>query len=186
MNRLKPLTEHEGIKLTAVTTTLDIDASREKVWEVLSQYGNVSSFHFGVEKSYAGESSNDAACLGAERTCLVRDGKTEITLVEKITEYTEGHCYRYQVFEWKNFPMKMMFFGFSIEENKNGSTTLSLTQNYRLKPGFITGLMKWKIRKMQRRILLGYKHFIETGEANLPEQDILAKAKYRSITFATD
>lgn len=185
MTKLKQLTQHEGVKLTVVTTSVNIDAPRKKVWNALSQFGNVSSFHFGVELSFAGKDSGDKARLGAERTCNVLDGKTEITLVERITEFEEGHCYRYQVFEWKNFPLKVMFFGFSIEESTDGSVALSLIQNYRLKPGFMSGLMKWKIRQMQRRILLGYKHYVETGEANIPEKDILAKVNYRNVAYVT-
>lgn len=168
MKRLKKLTEHKGIKLTETTTQIKIDSTPESVWNALSKYGNVSTFHAGVELSVPGKNSSDAACLGAERTCTILDGKREVTLVERITEFEEGRFYRYEVFDWKNFPLKVMFFAFEIKNGKNGNTILSLTQNYRLKPGFITGLMKGRIKKQQREILMGYKNYIETGRENVP------------------
>jgi len=183
MDGLKNLTEHKGIKLTESKTTVQINASSEKVWEALSRFGNVSNFHFGVEHSVAGKGGKNKACLGAERTCTVRDMGMKITLVEKITEYKEGRYYRYEVFEWKNFPLKVMFFAFSLKENPDGSSMLTLTQNYRLNPGFITGLMKWKMKALQRRILLGYKHHIETGEKNCTQEVILQKKAYKNVVF---
>lgn len=186
MSKLKPLTEYNGIKLTKVETETMIKASPELVWDTLAQYGNVSSFHFGVDLSVHGDNSSDKAELGAQRTCHVRDGKTKITLVEKITEYEQGKFYRYQVVDWENFPLNVMFFAFSIRQNSKGETMLSLMQDYRLKPGFLTGLMKWKIRAMQRQILLGYKYFIETGEKNIPKKEILKKSQYKQTLFASD
>lgn len=174
--RLKELRVYKGIKLTSVTSEIIINESAQHIWNVLSKYGNVASFHGAVDHSAPDRNSNDDAAMGTVRTCLVRDGKKEVTLVERITEFNQGHSYRYQVFEWKNFPIQTMFFGFSIIEKPNGEHALSLVQNYRLKPGFMTGLMKWKIRQLQRRILIGYKHYIETGEENVPIQTLL-KAK---------
>lgn len=185
MDGLNKLTEHKGIKLSESKTTVQIDATPEKVWEALSQYGNVSNFHFGVEHSVAKNYGKNTASLGAERTCTVRDMGMKITLVERITEYKEGHHYRYEVFEWKNFPLKVMFFAFSLQKNSDGSTALSLTLNYRLSPGFITGLMKWKMKSLQRRILLGYKHHIETGEKDCTQKEILQKKVYQSVVYTT-
>lgn len=168
MKELKKMTEHKGIKLTETTTEIMIDASPDKVWDALSQYGNVSSFHAGIDLSVHGKNSSDQASLGAERTCTITDGKREVILVEKINEYEEGQFYRYEVFEWKNFPLKVMFFAFAVKNDANRNTILSLTQNYRLKPGFITGIMKGRIKKQQREILMGYKNYIETGEKRVP------------------
>lgn len=54
-----------------------------------------------------------------------------------------------------------MFFAFSVKEKAENKSILSLTINYRLNPGFITNLMKWKIRKMKKNILAEYKHYTE-------------------------
>lgn len=185
MNKLKELTEHKGIKLTECKTSVQIDALPEKVQEALSQYANVSNFHFGVEHSVARDDGKNKACLGAVRTCTVRDMGMKITLVERIIEYKEGQYYRYEVFKWKNFPLKVMFFAFSFKENPDGYTTLTLIQNYRLNPGFITGLMKWKIKALQRQILTGYKHYIETGEGNCTQKEILQKIACQNVVFTT-
>ncbi len=179
MKILKKLTHHHGIKLTETTTEVTVAATPEQVWQALSKYADVCTIHGGVEASVPGEDGNSEARLGAERTCTILDGKREVTLVERITEFEEGKFYRYQVYQWKNFPLKVMFFAFSIKKNKRGETILSLTQNYRLNPGFITGLMTWKIKKQQRVILLGYKHYMETGEKNKPVESLFAMQQYK-------
>jgi len=177
---MKQLTKHNGIKLAKVTTSIKINASKEKTWEALSHYGDVSTFHAGVEKSINHSRFTNIAALGVERTCNILDGKREVILKEKITEYLEGRYYRYQVFEWKNFPLKVMFFGFSVADISNAKSKLTLVINYRLKPGFLTSLMKWKIKKMEKEILMGYKSYIETGEKNTAIQTL----KKRNYQFA--
>ncbi len=172
MKQLKELKQHKGVNLTAVTTKLGIDAPLEKVWEALSQYGNVSTFHAGVVLSVPKEGSTNKAELGAVRVCDVVDGKRKIQFTERITEFAEGSHYRYEVFEWKNFPLKVMFFGFEVAKSPNGKSILSLTINYRLSPGFMTNLMKWKIRKFEKDILTGYKNHVETGKKNVPIDDL--------------
>lgn len=168
MSKLKELAEWRGVRLTAVRSEIPIDAPAGDIWQALSRYGDVAAFHAGVEQSTPGINSSDQAEWGAERTCVVKDGNRVVTLHERITEFRDGECYRYEVFDWNNFPIQVMFFGFEIVEKPGGNRFLVLIQNYRLKPGFLTNLMKWKIRRQQRTILLGYKHYIETGARNVP------------------
>lgn len=172
MNKLKELLEHKGVKLTEVITSILVDTTVENAWDVLSLYGDVSTFHAGVEKSVNHEGSQNKAALGAERTCDILDGKKEVVLRERITEFVEGSHYRYEVFDWENFPLKVMFFGFKIEKVTNETTKLSLTINYRLNPGFMTNLMKWKIKKLEKEILTGYKNYMETGDKNVPIKEL--------------
>jgi Polyketide cyclase / dehydrase and lipid transport len=172
MSKLNVLTEHNGVRLTTVTSEIVIAASSAETWAALSHFGDVSTFHSGVTKSTPAAGFSDVAALGAERVCLVPDGKREVTLVERITDFREGEYYRYEVYEWKNFPLQAMFFAFEIVEKDSGTRVLQLSQHYRLKPGLLTRPMKYKIRQQQRTILLGYKHFIETGEANVAVKDI--------------
>ena len=177
---MKKLTEHKGVKLTEVTTEVKIDATPKEVWDALSHFGDVSSFHGGVEKSVTRDGGSNKAEMGAERVCDILDGKREVVLVERIIEFEEGSHYRYEVFEWENFPLKMMFFGFAIEKDMEQNTILQLVINYRLKPGFMTNLMKWKIKKMEKEILIGYKNYIETGERKVPIGE-LKKKNYKFV-----
>jgi Polyketide cyclase / dehydrase and lipid transport len=172
MEKLRKLNEHQGVKLTAVTTRVKIDAGVEKIWEALSHFGNVASFHAGVENSVPKNGNPEKAALGVERVCDIKDGNRDVVLAERITEYVEGSHYRYEVFEAENFPLQMMFFGFAIENDQKGTNYLLLTINYRLKPGFLTGLMKWKIKKMEHSILMGYKHYIETQKIRVPIKEL--------------
>ena len=40
MSKLNALTEHNGIKLTTVTSEIAVDASAEAIWEALSHFGD--------------------------------------------------------------------------------------------------------------------------------------------------
>lgn len=180
MKKLRELKEHKGVRLTAITTKIEIDATHDKVWNALSQYGDVSNFHAGVVLSVPSKGSTNKAELGAVRVCDVLDGKRKIQFTERITEFKEGSCYRYEVYEWKNFPLKIIFFGFEVEKLSENKSVLALTINYRLSPGFMTNLMKWKIRKFEKDILTGYKNHIETGKKNVP----IAELKELNYQFA--
>jgi len=167
------------MKLKTVSSEINISATREKVWEVLSQYGNVSSFHGGVNKSYPEQGSEDKASLGGERICHVVDSGIKITLEERIIEYVEGEYYKYEVYKWKNFPIQKMFFTFRIKSADQGSAILQLDIDYKSKPAFLTWLMQGKTRRLTQNILLGYKHFIETGKRNTSIKEL--KRKYREV-----
>jgi len=65
-----------------------------------------------------------------------------------------------------------MFFAFEIGDEVDGKRILRLSHHYRLKPGFLTRPLRYKIREQQRVILLGYKHYIETGSKNVPADEI--------------
>ncbi len=129
MDSLKELKEHKGVKLTAVTTSININASKDKTWDALSCFGDLSNFHAGVEKSINHKGYSNKAALGVERTCDVLDGKREVILREKITEYEGGDFYRYEVFDWENFPLKMMFFAFSVQQIDENNSKLILIIN---------------------------------------------------------
>ena len=149
-----------------------IKSSPERLWEILQHYGNVSLFHAGVVKSLKEQGSDDKASMGCERICNIVDMGLKITLKERIVDYVEGQSYRYEVYEWKNFPIQHMLFGFSVRNSTPGYTTLSIDIEYKARPAVLTPLMAGKMKKLAYDVLLGYKHYAETGEKRVPIREL--------------
>lgn len=160
------------MKLKNVHQEMQIHVSPEKMWEVLSAFGNVSLFHAGVRESHHVEGSGNAASLGCERVCNIVDMGLQIMLKERIVDYKEGHSYKYEVYEWKNFPLRKMYFGFTILGASQGFTTLALDIDYKAKPAILTPLMAGKMKSLAHNVLLGYKHYAETGQKRVPIKEI--------------
>lgn len=165
------------VKLKHIHSEMRIRTTPERMWEILSQYGDVSAFHAGVQESHKVEGSDNKASLGCERVCNIVDMGLAITLNERIIEYDEGKSYQYEVYEWKNFPIQKMLFGFTIVGTDATHTTLAIDIEYKAKPAFLTPLMAGKMRRLATDVLLGYKHFTETGEQRVPIKKI--KARYK-------
>ena len=168
----------EEKKMKNVHYEMLINASAKDVWNVVCRYGDVAQFHGGVEKTTSVNDSPIEAQLGADRVCDIHDMGMHIVLKEKIIEFKEGESYRYEVYETKNFPVKALFFEFSIRKQNENNTFLRLDIDYKGKPAFITPLLKPKMQKLTRDVLLGYKEYIETGSQNVPIKDL--RRKYKS------
>jgi len=166
------------MKLKQINEEILINVSAEKMWSVLSQYGDVSNFHAGVAESYKVAGSTNTAALGCERVCNIVDLGLHITLKERIIDYVEGQSYKYEVYEWKNFPLRAMFFGFRIIPQASNQTSLIINIDYKAKPAILTPLMAGKMRRLARDVLLGYKHFSETGVKRVPIKAL--KKQYKS------
>jgi len=154
--------------LKKIHNELRINTTAENMWQVLSMYGDVSQFHAGVLRSYKEKGSENIASLGSERICHIVDLGLKITLKERITEYEEGRYYKYEVYEWKNFPIQKMFFAFTIIHSNQDYTILELDIEYKAKPAFLTPFMAGKMKRLTPDILLGYKHYAETGVKKVP------------------
>lgn len=160
---------------------IKIDADAHQTWAALSKYGDVSKFHAGVMKSYPETGNDNQASLGCERICEIKDMGLHITLKERIIDYKEGDSYKYEVYEWKNFPLRQMFFTFKIIHATQTRTILALDIDYKAKPAFLTPIMAGKMNRLAKSILLGYKHYVETHEMRAPINQL--KSKYKSDDF---
>jgi len=167
------------MKLKNIHQEMKINTSSENMWQILSQYGDVSRFHGGVVESHKEQGSQDTASLGCERICHIVDLGLQITLKERIVDYVEGESYQYEVYEWKNFPIKKMLFGFKLAGLNESNCLLSIDIDYRAKPAILTPLMVGKMNRLARDVLLGYKHYAETGETRTPIKQL--KSRYKSL-----
>jgi hypothetical protein len=157
-----------SVRLKHVHSQIEIAVTPDRLWQVLRQYGDVSKFHAGVVESHQLPGNSNQAELGCERMCNIVDMGVKIQLMERIVDYREGYSYKYEIYEWKNFPISKMLFGFTIGDSLDERTILHIDIEYRGKPAWLTPLLAPKMRRLARDVLLGYKHHIETGEVRAP------------------
>ena len=167
------------IKLTEITDEIVVDVSPEKAWMVLNSYGDVGSYHAGVASSFSLKGSSNEAEMGGERECTIENGKKDIVVVEKIVEIVEGSHYKYEVTKSENFPIQKFYNTFGVKTNAMNQTVIFIKSQYRLDPGFLTGLAKGKLKKGNHQALISYKHYMETGEPNVDAKTL--KRMYRDI-----
>lgn len=165
------------IKLKTVEYEVVVNVTPQQAWDVLAKYGNIGSFHSGLLSSKPLNGSGNEAVLGCDRECIIPNGRKNILVREKIVEIIEGQYYTYDVYEWENFPLTKMINTFGVKNNTQGQTVIYQKTEFRLKPGFLTGIMKGKLRRGARESLIAYKHYMETGEE---KADIkILKKKYK-------
>ncbi|MEN8129821.1 MAG: SRPBCC family protein [Pseudomonadota bacterium] len=167
------------MKAKHIHCEIPIRTTSDRMWKILSQYGDVSKFHAGVVESHRVDGSENTASLGCERVCNIVDMGLNITLKERIVEYDDGKSYQYEVYEWKNFPIQKMLFRFTILSSTPTHTTLAIDFEYKAKPAVLTPLIAGKMRRLAHDVLLGYKHFTETGETRIPIKQL--KKRYQDL-----
>ena len=72
-----------------------------------------------------------------------------------------------------------MLFGFQILRTDKPFVVLAINIAYKAKPAFLTPLLAGKMRRLAQDVLLGYKHFAETGERRIPIKQL--KARYAAM-----
>lgn len=164
------------MKLWEIKQVQRVQVEAEKMWQVLSQYGDVSQFHAGVFESHSEAGSDNLAMPGCERICHIVDMGLNISLYERIIEFKEGESYTYEVYQWKNFPLRKMLFTFRIIRGDYPGVNLELIISFKAKPAILTPLLAIKMKRLAKDVLLGYKHYAETGERRIPIKQL--KKKY--------
>ena len=166
------------MKLKKIHEEMVIKTFPERLWEVVSQFGNVGEFHAGVVSSLRQPGSENQASVGCERICNIVDMGLSITLKERVVDYVEGRSYQFEVYECRNFPVKEMLFRFTLKDATPKHTTLAIDIAYKARPALLTPLMSGKMKSLARDVLLGYKHYAETGEKRVPIKQL--KRRYKS------
>lgn len=170
----------DGEKMEVLENQVIVQNSHEAVWDALSSFGNVSSFHTTIDESIVLNGTAEAAQLGAEREIQIPDGVNNIINKERIITFVEGIYYTYEVYESENFPTKMMHVTYGVRLDHNGRTVLFSKIFYKLNNAFNTKLLKGKLNRANLDSLLAFKYYIETGERNT-EIKILRKRYHNEI-----
>jgi len=152
--------------MASITGEIQINAPKEKVWEVLADFGGVSKWAPSVTHSVSSTEANRG--VGCERQCDIPGFGT---LKERVTEWEEGQRISFSV-EGVG-PMKSMLNEISVSP-KGDRTLVTFTVDFRMKFGPVGAIMdrlvvRRQMRKLAELTLAGLKHHVETGELVTPE-----------------
>ena len=154
--------------MTTLTRKVHIDAPKEKVWEILADFGNIYLFSPGVPKSYL--TSDQQRGVGTTRHCDVSGGPIQNASVEeRIIGWNEGESMQIEIYEGtKTPPFKKAVGTISVKED-NGGTLVTGTLAYSLKFGPVGYLMDKlmvtsQFGKAWTGVLAGLKYYAETDQ----------------------
>ena len=157
--------------MSSLTQSVEIDAAKDKVWEVLADFGTVSRWAPTItDSAIVGDASEG---VGAVRTC---DHVKMGTIEETIVSWTEGEAYAYDVTAGLPFPMKALRNHWSVHE-QGSRTKVILHQEFSTKLGPLGSLiesmmLKRMMRKEMGLALAGLKYHTETGLLATTEVDL--------------
>ena len=144
-----------------------IEASKERVWEAVGDFGNTYLWNPAVVHSRSTSDVPDG--VGATRHCDLTISKASIE--ERVVEWVENERMRVEIFDGRRTPpFKEAWGELKLEEVPDGRGTLTrLHLHYELKGGILGGVID---RLMVRRqygnglklALAGLKYHVETGK----------------------
>ena len=143
---------------------ITINASKKKVWDIVSNLGDIYKFHPGVSKSYYTTDSLEG--IGAARICELQPaGK----ILETVKSWNKGNGFLLEIDGLEKAPPVKNFTGqFELDQVDLQTTRVSLAIHYDMKLGTIGILMNKLIiqSKMEEGIdalLSGLKVHMEKG-----------------------
>lgn len=150
-------------KLTTIKREIEINQSKDKVWNALADFGNICHGHPAVSKSFITSAQKEG--IGATRHCdfTMMGASAE----EKVTEWNEGKNIKIEVAELKKMRgIDTMALDLAIRK-EGDNTILSGNMAYSMKNGFFdvmnSLLMKNMNAKLLDGIMAGHKLYIEAG-----------------------
>ena len=156
-----------------------INASKEEVWNIISDIGAIQNFNPNVSKSFYTSEIKEG--IGASRHCdLLPMGKVE----ERVVSWKDGEEFTIEIYESKSMPF--LGEGKFILKEEGGKTNVTMSLTYRMKGGFLGSLMavfiKGRISNAMEGTLTGLKHHIETGE--IVTGDVIKSIKSKAPKLA--
>ncbi len=149
-------------------TSVRIDASKDRVWEVLSDLGSIYKWNPGIAHSFT--TSDGATGDNARRQCDLPGGGF---LRERTFNWSEGEGFTIEVYE-TSLPLKESFVDFRATP-EGEATVVNLKMDYKLKYGPIGALIDSAFAGRQARngmveLLAGLKDYVETGKQANPSR----------------
>jgi len=148
--------------VSEIVLTKDISASAAHIWEVLSDFGNVTNYHPLVRTAtILGKYERR---VGAIRRCEFFDNNS---IVETISHWVEREEIALELSEI-TMPLKTATITININPTAS-MTNVSMQMNYSIKYGLLGVLldkliMRRMIRKMLGQVLFGLEQHILTGK----------------------
>ena len=152
------------MKNTRIEKEVIIDASKEKVWEVVTDFGGIYKASPAVLKSYL--TTEQKTGVGTERHCDFT--MMGASVEERIIEWNEGESIKIDIYKRKNLPLvKDMIAEFKVRE-ENGKTILKASLDYSMSGGLGSLMNAMMMKKMNNKnwdnVLAGFKKHSESGE----------------------
>ena len=148
--------------MSTLVRQVAIDASKEKIWEVLADFSGVANWAPTISESQSTTEANGG--VDAERSC---EHEKMGTIYERIVVWQDGHSLSYDVIKGLPFPMKSLNNIWEVSALGDGAL-VTLTMDFRMKLGplgFLPALMARRpMRKEMQLSLAGLKQYVETGE----------------------
>ena len=150
--------------MTTISREIEINASKENVWNAIAKFGDICHGSPGVLTSHVTSEQQDG--VGATRHCdfAMMGASAE----EKVTAWKDGKSLSIEVYEFHKLPgIKSMSADFKVR-TENGKTILRADLNYAMKNRIFDVMNALMIKKMNTKnwnsVLAGHKKYIETGE----------------------
>lgn len=157
-------------KLHRVTAEVTVDATPEEAWELLADFGGVQDYFQSIyESDWIGDPELDE---DAARYCKINFQGRDLMVKERIFELTDGESFTYDVYDWTNFPLNRMHNTFGVYVDEMGHTVVYNVIDYKLKPAFLSGMMRGQLRGSAHATMLAMKHVLETGEGDLTRDEL--------------
>lgn len=166
----------DGKRFGAASFEIEVEASIDDVWnELAGNYVNVANIQGPITSSYGYEGEPETG-PGAVRHCDINFKGRKVAIDERITDWVETPTHReytYDVYRSKGFPAKVHN-TWSVRTDDRGRTLLRNVFYFRMRPAAMSRPMFGQMSTAARNGVLGYKHFLETGERN-PSPKVLAR-----------
>lgn len=173
------------------TVELDINGTKEKIWEILTDFDNIGNWMPGVMDA----SISDPGSIGVGTKYTINSNSRSGTS----TATTDRS---YEIISWDKYnkmvsnltdalgPLKNFQTEWLLKSSRN-STWVSFTARYKMRYGFMGALLDKLIlgnfiQKEFGAIVSNLKHFVETGEMNPKQGATRAKPRQGAINQSND
>jgi uncharacterized protein YndB with AHSA1/START domain len=154
--------------------TVSIDASPERVWEVLADFGNIYRWNPGVKHSQL--TSDATSGSGVARHCSLPVGGLD----EVVTAWEPQRRMAIEVVGTGPTPVSAAEVTFHLEPDGPRRTTVRLDLGYTPRMGsvgrWLTPVVDAQLGKGMRGLLAGLKEYAETGREGVHARDLPVSA----------
>lgn len=158
-------------KYRKVSKEITINVSKEKVWDLLfNRFDEVNNFNPLIEGSH--HLTGVKGEVGCERHCDLGPNKS---FHERITSARGTESFDIDVIEG-SLPMVEELLGtYDLEAVGPNQTRVYFTMSFYPELSLMTGMLKIMMSKMVRKMLIGLKYHLETG-------NLVTKSNIKEIT----
>lgn len=119
--------------MTIIEKEAIINRSKDVVWDILADYGNIQKFNPNIKSSHC--TSQIANGLGATRQCEL---KPIGVIQERIIRWVEGRSYTVEIYQGEKVPpFQECIATLSVEKLDGAQTRVRFVIQYDLKYGFL-------------------------------------------------